>query len=82
MDEYSAIEQAVCIWWLSNIKLLYWKIEHLEAGFEKLNIGRFFKSMLERHPQLYPSYHDIQLDLPETDQAAQSSDTHAPVTLL
>ena len=27
-----------------------------------------------RHPQMYPSYHDIQLDLPETDQAAQSSD--------
>ena len=24
MAEYSAIEQAVCIWWLSNIKPLYW----------------------------------------------------------
>ena len=34
--------------------------------------------MLERHPHLYPSYHDIQLDLPETDQAAPSSDSHAP----
>ena len=33
--------------------------------------------MLERHPQMYPSYHDIQLDLPETDQAAPSSDSHA-----
>ena len=78
MAEYSAIEQAVCIWWLSNNKPLYWKIEHLQAGFENLNTGKFFKSMLERYPQMYPSYHDIQLDLPETDQAAPSSDSHAP----
>ena len=77
MAEYSAIEQAVCIWWLSNNKPLYWKIEHLQACFENLNIGKFFKSMLERHPQMYPSYHDIQLDLPETDQAAPLSDSHA-----
>ena len=77
MAECSAIEQTVSIWWLSNNKLLYWKVEHLQNGFEKLNIGRFFKSMLERHPQMYPSYHDIQLDLPETDQAAPSSDSHA-----
>ena len=76
--EYSAIEQAVCIWWLSNNKPLYCKIEHLQAGFENLNIEKFFKSMLERHPQMYPSYHDIQLDLPETDQAAPSSDSSAP----
>ena len=34
--------------------------------------------MLERHPQMHPSYHDIQMDLPETDQAAPSSDSHAP----
>ena len=34
--------------------------------------------MLERHPQMYPSYHDIQLDLPETDQAVPYSDSHAP----
>ena len=27
MAEYSAIEQAVSIWWLSNYRLLYWKIE-------------------------------------------------------
>ena len=27
---------------------------------------------------MYPSYHDIQLDLPETDQPAPSSDSHAP----
>ena len=78
MAEYSAIEQAVCIWWLSNNKPLYWKIKHLQAGFENLYIGKFFKSMLERHPQMYPSYHDIQLDLPETDQAAPSSDSHTP----
>ena len=78
MVEYSAIGQAVCIWWLSNNKPLYWKIEHLQAGFEKLNIGKFFRCMLERHPKMYPSFHDIQLDLPETDQAAISSDSHAP----
>ena len=29
MAEYSAFEQAVCIWWLSNNKPLYWKIECL-----------------------------------------------------
>ena len=62
-------------------KKLYWKIEHLQAGFENLNIGKFFKSMLERHPQMYPSFHDIQLDLPETDQAALSSDSHAPCNI-
>ena len=82
MAEYSAIEQAVCIWWLSNNKPLYWKIEHLQACFENLNIGKFFKSMLERHPQMYPFFHDIQLDLPETDQAAPSSNSPAPVTSL
>ena len=76
--EYSAIEQAICIWWLSNNKPLYWKIEHLQNGFEKLNIGKFFKSMLERHPQIYPSFHDIQLDLPENTQAAPSSNSPAP----
>ena len=46
LAEYSAIEQAVCICWLSNNKPLYLKIEHLQAGFENLNIGKFFKSML------------------------------------
>ena len=51
------------------------EIEHLQAGFENLNVGKFFKFMLERHPQMYPSYHDIQLDLSETDQAAPSSDS-------
>ena len=51
--EYAAIEQAVCIWSLSNNKPLYWKIEHLQAGFENLNIGKFFKSMLERHPCMF-----------------------------
>ena len=82
MAEYSAIEQAVSIWWLSNNKPLYWKVEHLQNGFEKINIGRFFKSMLERHPQMYPSFHDIQLDLPEKNQAAPPSDSPAPITLL
>ena len=28
MAEYSAIEQTVSIWWLSNNKPLYWKVEH------------------------------------------------------
>ena len=37
MDEYSATEQAVSIWWLSNNKPLYQKIEQLQAGFEKLD---------------------------------------------
>ena len=81
MAVYLAIEQAVCIWWFSNNKPLYWKIEHLQAGFENLNIGKFFKSMLERHPQMYPSFHDIQLDLPETDQAAPSSNSPAPCNI-
>ena len=81
MAEYSAIEQAVCIWWFSNNKPLYWKIEHLQAGFEKLNIGKFFRSMLERHPQMHPSFHDIQLDLPETDQVAPSSNSPAPCNI-
>ena len=34
--------------------------------------------MLERHPQMYASYHDIQLDPPETDQAVPSSNSYAP----
>ena len=58
MAEYSAIKQAVSILWLSNNKPLYWKLEHLQAGFENLN--KFFKSMLERHSQIYPSFHDLQ----------------------
>ena len=52
--EYSAIQQTVSTWWLSNNKPLYWKIEQLQAGFENLNIGKFFKAMLERHPQMNP----------------------------
>ena len=78
MAEYSAIEQAICIWWLSNNKPLYSKIEHLQNGFEKLNIGKFFKSMLERHPQMYPSFYDIQLDLPGDDQAVPTAVSPAP----
>ena len=76
--EYSAIEQAVSIWWLSNNKPLCWKIEQLQAGFENLNIGKFFKAMLERHPQMNPSFHDIQLDLSENSQAAPSSGPPTP----
>ena len=81
--EYSAIEQAVSIWWLSNNKPLYWKIEQLQAGFERLNIGKFSKSMLERHPQMNPSFHEIQLDPSEDGQAAPSSSplTPPPITL-
>ena len=82
MAAYSAIEQAVSIWWLSNNKPLYWKIEQVQAGFEGLNIGKFFKFMLERHPQMSPSFHDIQLDLPEDNQAAPSSCPPPPITLL
>ena len=38
--EYSAIEQAISTWWVSNnTKPLYWKIDQLQAGFEELNIG-------------------------------------------
>ena len=36
--------------------------------------------MLGRHPEMYPSFHDIQLDLPENNQAAPSSDSPAPHT--
>ena len=62
--EYSAIEQTISTWWISNkTKPLYWKIDQLQAGFEELNTGRFFRNMLERHPQMDPSYHEIQLDL-------------------
>ena len=81
MAEYSAIEQAVSIWWLSNNKPLYLKVEHLQNGFEKLNIGMSFKSMLERHPQRYPSFYDIQLDLPENNQATPSSDSPSPCNI-
>ena len=76
--EYAATEQAVSIWWLSKNKPLHWKIEQLEAGFENLNIGKFFRAMLERHPQMNPSFHDIQLDLPENGQAVPSSGPPTP----
>ena len=80
MAEYSAIEQAVSIWWLSNNKPLYWKVA-FASWFERLNIGKFFKSMLERHPQMYPAFLDIQLDLPGHNQAAPSSDSPAPCNI-
>ena len=58
--EYSAIEQAIGTWWVSNkTKPLYWIVEQLQAGFEELRIGRFFREMLQRHPQMDPSYHEI-----------------------
>ena len=38
--EYSAIEQAIGTWWVSNkTKPLYWIVEQLQAGFEELRIG-------------------------------------------
>ena len=45
--EYSAIEQAISTWWISNkAKPLYWKVDQLQDGFEELNIGRFLRNML------------------------------------
>ena len=74
MAEYLAIEQAICTWWVSsNTKPLYWKIDQLQAGFDKLNIGGVFNNMLERHPQIDPSYHKIQLDLPDDNQGQSLS---------
>ena len=79
MAEYLAIEQAICTWWVSsNTKPLYWKIDQLQAGFDKLNIGRFFNNMLERHPQIDPSYHEIQLDLPDDNQAGSRANLPPP----
>ena len=77
--EYSAIEQAISTWWISNkIKPLYWKIDQLQAGFEELNIGRFFRNMLERHPQMDPSYHEIQLDLPGNNWTGSTANPLPP----
>ena len=77
--EYSAIEQTISTWWISNkAKPLYWKIDQLQAGFEELNIGRFFRDMLERHPQMDPSYHEIQLDLPGDNQTCSRADFPQP----
>ena len=73
--EYSAIEQAIGTWWVSNkTKPLYWIVEQIQAGFEELRIGQFFREMLQRHPQMDPSYHEIQLDLPGDSQADPGSD--------
>ena len=77
--EYSAIEQTISTWWISNkAKPLYWKIDQLQAGFEELNIGRFFRNMLERHPQMDPSYHEIQLDLPGDNQTGSRANLPPP----
>ena len=46
--EYSAIEQTISTWWISNkAKPLYWKIDQLQAEFEELNIGRFSETCLK-----------------------------------
>ena len=80
--EYSAIEQAISTWWISNkAKPLYWKIDQLQAGFEELNIGRFFRNMLERHPQMDPSHHEIQLDLPGTNQTGSTTNFNPPYNI-
>ena len=77
--EYSAIEQAIGTWWVSNkTKPLYWIVDQLQAGFEELRIGRFFRELLQRHPQMDPSYHEIQLDLPGDSQAGPGSDLPPP----
>ena len=77
--EYSAIEQTISTWWISNkTKPLYWKIDQLQAGFEELNIGRFFRNMLERHPKMDPSYHEIQLDLPGDNQTSSRANLPPP----
>ena len=34
--------------------------------------------MLERHPQMDPTYHDIQLDLPGNNQTSSTADPHPP----
>ena len=77
--EYSAIEQAIGTWWVSNkTKPLYWIVDQLQAGFEELRIGRFFRELLQRHPQMDPSYHEIQLDLPGDSQASPGYDLPPP----
>ena len=77
--EYSAIEQIISTWWISSeTKPLYWRIDQLQAGFEELNTGRFFRNMLERHPQMDPSYHEIQLDLPGDNQTGSRANPPPP----
>ena len=77
--EYSAIEQTISTWWISNkTKPLYWKIDQLQADFEELNIGRFFRNMLGRHPQMDPSYNEIQLDLPGDNQTSSRANPLPP----
>ena len=80
--EYSAIEQAIGTWWVSNkTKPLYWIVDQLQAGFEELRIGRFFRELLQRHPQMDPSYHEIQLDLPGDNQAGLDLTSHHLIIL-
>ena len=80
--DYSAIEQAISTWWISNkTKPTNWKIDQLQAGFEELNIGRFFRNMLERYPQMDPSYHEIQLDLPGDNQTGSRANPLPPCNI-
>ena len=80
--EYSAIDQTISTWWISNkAKPQYWKIDQLQAGFEELNIGRFFRNMLERHPQMDPSYHEIQLDFPGDNQTGSRANLPPPCNI-
>ena len=37
--------------------------------------------MPDRHPQMYPSFHDIQLDLPGDDQAVPTAVSPAPYNI-
>ena len=79
MAEYSAIEQTICIWWISiDAKPLYWKVDQLQAGFEELNLGRFFRGLLQKFPQMDPTYHEIQLDLPGDNQTSSAIGSHPP----
>ena len=77
--EYSAIDQTISTWWISNkTKPLYWKIDQLQAGFEELNIGRFFRDMLERHPPNGPLVSWNQLDLPGVSQTGSRANLPPP----
>ena len=80
--EYSTIEQTISTWWISNkTKPLYWKIDQLQAGFEEFNIDKFFRNMLERHPQMDPPYHEIQLDLPVDNQTSLRANLPPPCNI-
>ena len=55
VTEYSAIEQAISTWWISNkAKPLYWKIDQLQAGFEELNMVDSSEICLKDTPKWIP----------------------------